>query len=612
MDRTNRTFVQFAQEIQDVRVYVDERIQAAQAPDLSQIHQDIAQLQDQYAYAATSMQNLTTQVQRLATVGRVEATETKLSQLKTDVMQIRVILESLRLETRHTVSNLQDTMAHLERHYQDLPRALHPYPAKTDPADIMRAVANLVSQQEFNNLTEHVKDLARQQANLARDLTKIPVGSVSGLGPSPDAPGYEEMIAELERLGRLIHHLQEQVNRQETAGHTREQVQQMASQYLGQLKAQLSQLEGMTQSLAERQQSLTNQLAVVSPDGQPSLKTRQVLAQMAKRLKQSEAEISILKQARVEATSAADDQTTGTWIIDFPVAANVGSESAKSASRQALELALDQAQRRLLLVWPWASHVTLDDDLLKRFTRLLDRGAHLELGWCHQGDQQDGRLIGRISQRWHTEPTQMTLLKVALNQLLPLREQYPDRFKFKVMGTAESYLICDSGLDGHSADTYAIVSLQNLPTQSVAVPGVDAKLRTSNRRVVEALMQRFYNPTIDPRDAAAFFNRGTTRHDLRDQPGAISDYSQVLALQPDHAIALTNRGAAYLELNQPDEAELDLSEAINQDPRLFAAYCNRGWLRLDQRRYPAAVQDFTKAIDLKPHCLLPTCTGAVR
>lgn len=600
MDRNNRSFVQFSQEIQGLREYVIERFQMAQTPDLSQVYQDIAQLQDQYALASTSVQNLTAQVQRLATIGRVEATETKLSQLKTDLMQIRVTLESLRLETRHTVSNLQDTIDHLEHHYQDLPRVLQPYQVKPDSADLMKAVANLVSQTEFNSLAEHVKELARQQANLARDLTKIPVSSVKGLGLSADSSSYDNIMTELERTGRLLHHLQDQVSRQETAGHTHEQVQQMASQYLGQLKAQLSQLEGVTQSLAERQQSLANQLAVV-PGGQPSFNTRQVLAQMAKRLKQSEAEINTLKQTRVDAISEVDDQTTSTWIIDFPTPASVGGESSKSASRQALELALDNAQHRLLLVWPWASQITIDDDLLKRFTRLLERGAHLELGWCHQGNQQEGRLMARISQRWGTEPTQMAMLKLALNQLLPLREQYPDRFKFKIMGTAESYIVCDSGLDSDPDYTYAIVSLQPLPTQSVSVPGVEAKLRTSDRQVVEALTQRFHNPSIDPGDAIAFFNRGTTRHDLRDQPSAISDYSQVLALQPNHAVALNNRGAAYLELNQPDEAELDLSEAINHDPRQFAAYCNRGWLRLDQRRYPAAVQDFTKAIELKPH-----------
>jgi tetratricopeptide (TPR) repeat protein len=341
-----------------------------------------------------------------------------------------------------------------------------------------------------------------------------------------------------------------------------------------------------------------------APANHATLDSRKTLVRLAKRLEKTEVELEALKQQRAETPDrgSAAAATDTTWLIDFPTAAPVpGVEAPKPASRQALELALDQAQKRLLLVWPWASHVTMDDDLLKRFTRLLDRGGQLELGWCHQGDQQEGRLVWRISQRWDTESSHLATLKAALNQLLPLREHYPDRFKFKIMGSAESYLVCDGGADGGGEATYAIVSLRSLPTQSVPIPGVEAKLRTTNPQVVAALTQRFQDPAIAPGDAIAFFNRGTTRHDLRDQPGAISDYNRILTLQPDHAVALNNRGAARLEMNQADEAELDFTEAIAQDPRQFAAYCNRGWLRLDQRRYPAAVQDFAKAIELKPH-----------
>ncbi|MBE9140426.1 tetratricopeptide repeat protein, partial [Nodosilinea sp. LEGE 07088] len=287
------------------------------------------------------------------------------------------------------------------------------------------------------------------------------------------------------------------------------------------------------------------------------------------------------------------------WIIDLPVV--TATEPQAMASRRALDQALDQATRRVLLVWPWASYVTIDDSLIKRFSQFLERGGQLEIGWCHRGDQHDGRLAWRISQRWGTESSQLQLLKAALNQLLPLRENYADRFKFRIMGTAESYLVCDSGGSAPPEHTYAIVSLKALPTQSAAIPDLEAKLRTSDPAVVQALIQRFRDPVIPIGDTTAFFNRATTRHDLRDQPGAISDYSRVITLQPHHAIALNNRGVAQMELNQVDAAEADLGEAINQNPRLFAPYCNRGWLRLEQRRYPAAIADFTQAIGLKPH-----------
>jgi tetratricopeptide (TPR) repeat protein len=600
LDRNNRTFLRMSEDIKSIRHYVDNQVQELHPPDLSQIHQDIAQLQDQYAHAYTTAQNLTNYVQRLATIPRIEGTENKLSQVRTNLMQTRVTLEALRSETRNAISTLQDSIAQIDRRSQELAIPSEAYELRAELAEVLKNIATLVPQAEFANLANHVKDLTRQQADLERALTKIPVGPVNGIS-TDSADHVAKTTAEINRLSQVVHRLQQQVSRQETAGHTREQVQQVVSQYLGQLRAQLAQLEGVTQNLAERQRKLSNQWTEVSSTSGGDPVARRGLTQLAQRLHRNEADIQDLKHQRAKTESMADGMAENPWILDFPVSLQADTPAPCSASRLALEQALDRAQRRLLIVWPWASQVTLDDHLLTCFTRLLDRGGQLELGWCHQGDVVEGRLVWRISQRWNTDGGHLATLKTALNQLLPLREHYPERFKFKIMGSAESYLVCDSGPDAPPEATYAVVSLKSLPTYALSIPGVEAKLKTPSPQVVSALIQRFQNPAIAPHDKEAFFNRGTTRHDLRDQPGAISDYGRVLALQPDHAVALNNRGAARLEMNLVDEAELDFTEAITHNPRLFAAYCNRGWLRLDQRRYPAAVQDFTRAIELKPN-----------
>jgi tetratricopeptide (TPR) repeat protein len=589
MDRNNHSFIRLAKEINSLKAHVNQRLETLPTPDLTDIDQQIAQLQEQSAAAQVSFENLNTYMQRLATTPRVESAENKLSQVKTDLMQTRVSLENLRSETRTLVTNLQDALGQIDRRWQEFPQTSAPGQYRAELGEVVKAMAALVPQSEFSQLVDHVKDLTRQQTRLEQALTKIPVGTVNGFPASP--PG----TVELERLTAEVQQLQQQVSRQETAGHTQEQVQQVVSQYLGQVKAQVAQLEGVTRSLSERQQQLTSQL--VTDPGDTT--NRKALMQLARRVQQTETE---LKTSRQEPLAVAKSLPLPQpdWILDFPVAS--ATEPQAMASRQALETALKTATRRVLLVWPWASYVTIDDSLLEQFRQLLDRGGQLEIGWCHRGDQHDGRLAWRISQRWGTESSQLQLLKASLNQLLPLRENYPDRFKFRIMGTAESYLVCDSGGSAPSdTSTYAVVSLKALPTQSAVIPDLDAKLRTAEPAVVHALMQRFHNPAIPPGDTVAFFNRGTTRHDLRDQPGAISDYSQVIALQPDHAIALNNRGVAQLELNQIEAAEADLSEAILQNGKLFAPYCNRGWLRLEQRRYAAAIADFTQAIALKPH-----------
>lgn len=589
MERNNHSFIRFSKEIKGLKTHVNQRLEGIKPPDLSSISRQIIQLQEQYASTQTGFENLSTYVQRLATTPRVEAAENKLSQVKTDVMQTRVSLENLRLETRNLVMGLQDALGQLERRWQEVPQPSSSGQFRNEMGDVVKAMAELVPQSEFSRLVDHVKDLARQQAALEQALTKIPVGTVSGM-PKPPLS-----TTELARLTAEVQQLQQQVSRQETAGHTQEQVQQVVSQYLGQVKAQVAQLEGVTRSLSERQQQIASQWATAPAD----TANRRALIQLARRVQQNEAEI---KTSRQEPPTKPPQPAQPDWIIDLPVTA--AAQPQTMASRHALETALATATRRVLLVWPWASYVTIDEALLKQFRQLLERGGQLEIGWCHRGDQHDGRLAWRISQRWGTESSQLQLLKTSLNQLLPLRQNYPDRFKFRIMGTAESYLVCDSGTDAPPENTmghtYAIVSLKALPTQSAAIPDLEAKLRTSEPAVVQALMQRFHDPVIPTGDAIAFFNRGTTRHDLRDQLGAMSDYNQVITLQPDHAIALNNRGVAQLELNQGDEAEADLSEAIVQNGKLFAPHCNRGWLRLEQGRCAAAIADFTQAIALRP------------
>lgn len=607
MKRSNRNFLRLTKELKKLEVNTNERFAALPDLDLSRLYKDIAQLQDQYTYTAGAVESLTSYVQRLATAPRMEAAEVKLSQVKSELTNLRVHLESLQAETRTTVGGVQETLTMFEHRIHGLPRSGQPDSTKTELSEVVRAIANLVTQAEFTNLIDHVKELAHRQADLGRELANL---SARQPRHSDEARGEEvlpkslgettALKVDLDRLSNEVWRLQRQVSRHETASDTRGEMQSTVSQYLGQLKAQLSQLEGVTQSLVERQNQLANHLETRVSASSETLTNRQALVKLARQLRQTQTAVQQLRQPTAPEANAMQ-AAQASWMVDIPVVTEVGSESPKLTGRLALEQAIDQAQRRLLVVWPWSRAVTIDEDLLKRFIRLLDRGCRLEIGWCHRGDLIEGRLMWRISQRWSTESSQLSQLKRALNTLLPLRENYPDHFRFQIMGTAESFLVCDNSTTEAPNNSFAILGLQSLATQSVTFPEVEIKLRSNDSRVVQGLSQRFRNPAIAPGDALAFFNRGTTRHDLRDQPGAISDYNRVLTLQPENAIVLNNRGAAQLELNHIDEAEIDFTEALNYNPKLFAAYCNRGWLRLEQNRFPAAVEDFNNAIKLKPH-----------
>jgi len=600
IDRNHRALVKFSQQMDHIQGQMNQ--QAALHGEVDQLKQQVTHLQDQGATTEATLNTLSASTLRLAHNPRLDATEARLGQVKTDVTQVQVQMESFNAEVKATLGYLQDTMTQLDRRLQNLPATLDTATLRQELTQTTKAVVTLVPRTEFANLASHVQELTRRQADLQRALTQVPLRSmaIEDGAPSPDpSPALQEMATDLKQLETLVRQLQQQVSHQATAGHTQDHVQQSVANYLGKLKAKFAQLEGVTQSLADQQRHLSQQIEHLAPDSQQS-RLRQALGQVVKRLNQAETHITTLQVQAAPRPTPAAQAAAPQWIVDLPASQPTVQDRQQLPSRVALAEVLTQPRRRILLVWPWASYSTIDDSLLEQFTQALRQGSRLEIGWCHRGDGREGRLARRINQRWGTESSQFSQLKAALGQLLPLRESFPDQFKFKIIGTDESFLVSEP-LSPDVHDAFAILSLKPLSAQSVAFPQADLKLRTAEPQVVQSLIHRFDHPTIAPDNTTAFFNRGTTRHDLRDQPGAIADYSEVLRLQPHHAVALNNRGVAQLELDRPAEAETDFTEAIACDAKLFAAYCNRGWLRLEHYRYKEAVADFAQAIALKPH-----------
>ncbi|MEM9976967.1 MAG: tetratricopeptide repeat protein [Cyanobacteria bacterium P01_D01_bin.2] len=278
------------------------------------------------------------------------------------------------------------------------------------------------------------------------------------------------------------------------------------------------------------------------------------------------------------------------WLLDFVTAEGI------SPSRHALNQLLAQAQERLVLVWPWADGIELDDELLQQFRQLLGRGCRLDIGWCHQGDNREPVLLRSIGLRWREDSARHRQLKQAFRQLLPLKQDYPDLFSFKVLGTTENFAVCDS--------TCALVGMQALSTQTSLFPTVAPKLRISDPSVIQPLIERFENPIIEVTNAGAYFNRGRTRYDTRDFAGAIDDFTQVIAMGPS-AAAYNCRGVAWLDRGNRDKALQDFSHGIRLDASLFAPHCNRGVLRLDRRDYAGALNDLEAATDLCPQSAIP-------
>ena len=468
---------------------------------------------------------------------------------------------------RQTATLRQDTLSLVN---QDITQLRDRYAALTHTIHHLTGqIGHLASRAQVEILERQLSQISQDLREIGPLLTQAPAADTSEL--SSGSPGLEPLVA-AEQINHLIAYVD-----------TLRRQQADLEQALGQLSP-----SPPGESLdPQSRKALERLLTLIKSNRQASRRIYQLLGPLTSRLDHLEQEVSRLGSPL--------RGTSGHWILDFSTAQPPQPDPFMSTT--ALHRALAQAERRVILVWPWnRHHHTLDEPLLTSFRQLLERGGQLALGWCHPGNQQQGRWVAAMAQDRSPAPASLGTLA----QLLPLRRTYGDRLQFKVMGTAERYLVCDSGPQGSPDRTYAILSLPTLSTLSAAVPGIEAKLQTAHPQVVQTLIKAFESPHSDLEDPTALFNRATTYHDLGDRRRAIDDYSRLLDRHPHHSVAVNNRGVAYQELGLVDRAALDFSTAILQGSDPAVAYGNRGWLQLSQARYAAAIKDFSQALTLQP------------
>ena len=104
-------------------------------------------------------------------------------------------------------------------------------------------------------------------------------------------------------------------------------------------------------------------------------------------------------------------------------------------------------------------------------------------------------------------------------------------------------------------------------------------------RKTEAL--NCYNRAIadNPKNAQAYFKRGTLRQADNDLEGAIKDYSRAVEIQPDFLEALFNRGTARAENGETAGAINDFSRVIAINPNNSMVYLQRGHLWIQNKEY---------------------------
>jgi tetratricopeptide (TPR) repeat protein len=282
--------------------------------------------------------------------------------------------------------------------------------------------------------------------------------------------------------------------------------------------------------------------------------------------------------------------TTPQYEFIFDFSTDTGERT--SGSRAALEQALAQTQQRLILICPWSAENRLDGELLQKLQQYLRQNRRLDLGWCFQAKRDEDRLLSKLIRGWEVVPQQRNDLQTTLRELLKMKQAFPDRFQFKVLGTAENFLVSDQNL--------AIVGIPDTLSTNSVFTQLQLKLRTTDPKVVQRLIHQFDEPVLEPTDLLAHWNRAVTCYELGDRQGAINDFTHILSLNPEDAIAYNYRGIVRSELNDTPGAIADFTQALQLNPRLIAASYNRGFLHLEMGNQLAAIADFSLAIQLQP------------
>lgn len=108
---------------------------------------------------------------------------------------------------------------------------------------------------------------------------------------------------------------------------------------------------------------------------------------------------------------------------------------------------------------------------------------------------------------------------------------------------------------------------------------------------------------INPNYAPAYYNRGNLKYqNLKDYQGALKDYDRAIAINPVYASAYVNRGSLKDEkLNDTAGALKDYNQAISIDARSARTYYNRGNLKdVKLNDTVGALLDYGRAIALEP------------
>jgi S1-C subfamily serine protease len=105
---------------------------------------------------------------------------------------------------------------------------------------------------------------------------------------------------------------------------------------------------------------------------------------------------------------------------------------------------------------------------------------------------------------------------------------------------------------------------------------------------------------LNPQFEEVYFRRGVARTLIKDWQGAEADYTKAIATKPGYAEAYLHRGSIRNTLNNWRGAKTDFDIALALNPNSLPAYIGRGVALCELNDCKGGLQDYNRAIALNP------------
>ena len=570
---------------------VSSRLSAIEGRDFDQLEQELVSLKTKYSQLSESLATVSQGLNRLATTNRMEGAERAIVDLRSEVAQLQSKVTEVATSQKQVIPRvMQDEIHQIHRRLNSLPLPFDATALKQEVDGLVKVVGELVSRRDLAKLMAEVEKIRQQHQAL--EQTVAPLKSVNTImrkqmdtlssWMTTGHPCAIEKLQTVEKLQTSLLPFGECLNAFSSDANSAElhpELQTLINGHLNHLQEQFESVQNDAQTL-DRQPKPLSEWTGRLPEMLDASALQTQIKYLTSRLEVTENQLATLVAP----------STTSEYELMFDLSQNADPfENTRALLKEALKV----ARSRIIVVFPHPDRATLDEQLLEQFQTFLDRGGSLDIGWGHLGDEPALKQAKYIQDR-ETPSLSKKILRKILSQLTQLKRSYPNQFRFKVLGTNENFLVCDSA--------YSILGLHPVATASLAFPKMAIGLRTQNAKVIQGLIDRFDNPVLEE-GAIAYFNRAITRYELGDRQGAIEDYSSVISFDANHAMAFNNRALIKSEFGDDAGAIADLNRAIISDAQNPIPYCNRGVIWLQMGEKVNAIEDFSYAIHVDSACL---------